>query len=319
MYRKAKPNFLATLSAQKPSNLMPSMKPHGGVCAPQRRSLRAHRLTQPHTLSKPKICKIVKDIFGSSQNERTSFDFENKKDDNFLDKSVDRGDEITGSVLKIASRQDGNGNKCENHKDLNSSETKHEHKSCESGSISSVTLETTRTASQSLRKDGDESLISRCENFLQIPAHQSNGDAKCPEKNSSASFSGSSPPHSCSGAPSSRPPSSPDSSIGQAYPSLLADLNNSDAVFSKLLLDEFPLEMREFSPSSTLSMSSVASSVCTSESETILALDSGAMCEGSHGRPLQDNAFLDAACMNFDPDKVNDGQFDVLEGYSFLW
>ncbi|RUS90142.1 hypothetical protein EGW08_002109 [Elysia chlorotica] len=294
---------------------MPPMKPHAGVCGPQRRSLRAQRLIQPQNLEKPTTSKSVKDIFGCSENDQSSRKFVNGEkaylnspEEVKFDAFRIDSDDITGSDLKVVSEQGRDNSKFKSRVDLDLLETKYEHNSCGSESITAEALDTKWAESQSQRNKDGEHLSSRCENVLQLPARHSVGA----EKGSPVPCSDSRSRPSCSA------PCSPDSCSGHAYPSLLADLNNSDVAFEKLLLDELPLGMRGFPLSSTFSMTCVASSVCTSESDSTMALAANAMCE-SLGRSHQESAFLDAACMNFDPDKVNDGQFDVLEGYSFLW
>ena len=348
--------FDFTLSASRLS-----MKPHAGVCLAQRRSLRTQHLIEPDVLRKTsKSNKTVKDIFGRKNKgksnktaKKTDSTCSEKHDstegDDGAKNMPDTTDELdarsrgTGGGQNIFSDQDKNSREIECSETGQSSPVKHSAGTLNTDSeffhqelVASRTFDSTWSLNpQSPTTNDGENLFSTCENFLQLPAPpHPNRAAGSPEWNSSVPCSASSlSPQSCSGRVGSfsRPLSpmsvSPDSSVGQTYSSLLADLNNPDLVLDKFLLNELPpTEMRDFqSPPPicvSLSESSVVSSVSVSDADASLVSSNGAGRVGSDDgqqHQQQNTSFLDDACMNFEADKVNDNHFDVLEGYSFLW
>ncbi|GFR87776.1 hypothetical protein ElyMa_002501800 [Elysia marginata] len=309
---------------------MPPVKPHAGVCGSQRRSLRPlpqvlkktrssdKSKLEPCKRSEKSVCKALSDTkpVKESKEKSTGSQWMRECDLKTVSKRADdqrcenRGREICKNTpCKLSEETD---------KDSNQKPFNHER-------ITSDSSESNCISHQSVQNKDEENLLSRCENFLQVPADQpkllashSDWESLNPRLEN-LSF------HACTAGGTSSVSLSPESCLDQSYPSLLADLNNPD-VFSKLLLGDLPLEMRDYSPSSSLSMSSsAASSVSMSTPDVDLSSlgprnAAAAKIQESDGRQMhRENAFLDVACTNFDTGKVNGSNFDDLEGYSFLW
>ncbi|GFO13318.1 hypothetical protein PoB_003982300 [Plakobranchus ocellatus] len=327
------------------------MKPHTGVCGTQRRSLRVQRVFPSNDVKK--ISRTVSDIFGvSSSDNKINGDIDRTRNrTEHVEKCVanqeseddiaedDAKDKVTTTSSEVYKGLNNDvdvvcGLKFEN---PDSSDTQ----TCSSPAIktSKITNHDITTASQIEHvsqnfdsKDltgNEEAQLPACENFLEPSLSCSHRFARSSHRNADVFSSDILPSQALSDATFLQT-SSPshtaapvNSCDDQTYPPLLADVTKPGVTLSQLFSGELPSDMTEFAPSTTpacltSSMSSVLSAPSTSLSASS-PQHAGSTVESGIEDSQQNNAFLDAACLNFDLDKVNENHFDVLSGYSFLW